>query len=214
MEPSNDTASSVRGVVWKVRPATPSDKQVVEELLRSSYSQLLATDYPNDFLEKALPLICGANDRLLTCGTWYVVENHRSEATNSNEQPPIPTLVGCGGWTADAPRAPGISQASDSKIMHGTLPHLRHFATHPKYTRQGIGSALWARTWKDVCEFYHPKDAKPFSPPGMEVFSTFTARKFYESLGFEVVKKLEIPLAEDVRFPSFLMKRPEGLENK
>lgn len=189
------TALSATKIEWKVRSATLEDKPAVEALLRASYEKLLPRDYSQDILVKALPRICGANERLLTCGTWYVVE-----------APSGTMLVGCGGWTADAPKAPVSNRESSSKGINMTTamcPHLRHFATHPEYTRQGIAKALWGRTYTDVCQHF-----QTHVPPAMEVFSTRTAIPYYQSLGFERVQDIDIPLAEDCLFPSILMKRP------
>ncbi len=109
-------------IQWKVRPATLADKNAVNELLMNSYENLLAADYDQEFLETALPLISKGREELLTCGTWYVVEDPRDG-----------TLTGCGGWTF---RNPAQERAADGR----KVPHLRHFATRADMTRKGIES--------------------------------------------------------------------------
>ena len=178
---------------WNVRPAEPSDKEQVDQLLQKSYSRLLPNDYDDHLLQQALPKITVARDELLTCGTWYVVED-------SDDNPP--RIVGCGGFTLQSPTP---SNGNDSNPQD--TPHLRHFATDPDYARQGIASAIWQRTWQDLCQHFDSQ------PPTMEVFSTLTAESFYASLGFRAVKEVRIPLGEGCEFPAILMRRDVKTES-
>lgn len=164
-------------VEWIVRPTTSKDAAEIESLLTTCYETLLPKDYDADLLAKALPLITKARPELLTCGTWYLVEHPGNGAA-----------VGCGGWS----RSP--TNASHS------VPHLRHFATHPNYVRQGIGKALWSRIRDDIISELGPIT-------DLEVYSTFTAQPFYASLGFEPVERVQLPIHPDFTFPSILMQR-------
>jgi GNAT superfamily N-acetyltransferase len=108
-----------------IRPAAPGDATAVGALLAASYPALLAPSYPAATLAVALPAMTRANPALLACGTWYVAWAEDA-------------LVGCGGWTLAPPgrrRAWRLDEA-----------HLRHFATHPDWTRRGVGAALLARS--------------------------------------------------------------------
>mmetsp|Transcript_27638 Transcript_27638/g.66417 ORF Transcript_27638/g.66417 Transcript_27638/m.66417 type:complete len:130 (-) Transcript_27638:2615-3004(-) len=121
---------------WIVRPATLEDKTAVDELLVNSYTNLLPANYDADFLKTALPLITTAQEELLACGTWYVVEDPSPENT----------LVGCGGFTF---RNPSTQTMKEDRGPGGTMllvPHLRHFATRPDLSRKGIGKAIWIRS--------------------------------------------------------------------
>jgi GNAT superfamily N-acetyltransferase len=171
-------------IQWKVRPATLADKNAVNELLMNSYENLLAADYDQEFLETALPLISKGREELLTCGTWYVVEDPRDG-----------TLTGCGGWTF---RNPAQERAADGR----KVPHLRHFATRADMTRKGIGKAIWNQSWDDIIE-----QSTDGVDTTLEVFSTITAAPFYASVGFEKVKELSLPLADNCNFPCILMRR-------
>lgn len=166
---------------WIVRPSNISDKEAVEDLLRLSYSTLLSKDYEEELLEKALPIICSARPELLTCGTWYVVED-----------PDTSTIVGCGGWT---PRSP----------FNEEIPNLRHFATDPGRLRKGVARAIWDRTWEDFCKSSSEEDSK--EQQIMEVFSTITAESFYASLAFEKIRDIAIPIRDDLQFPAVVMRR-------
>jgi N-acetylglutamate synthase-like GNAT family acetyltransferase len=178
---SSETSAKKGRIEWNVRPASATDKEGVHRLLQTSYSALLPKDYDEDVLTKALPMITGAQPQLLTCPTWYVVEH-----------PTTGEIVGCGGWTRHPPRSSGRPENES--------PHLRHFATDPAYTRQGIARAIWERTWKDISEMVGPTTT-------LEVFSTLTAESFYAAVGFVPIERKEIPLREDCMFPSILMKR-------
>ncbi|KAL3923595.1 MAG: hypothetical protein SGARI_006186 [Bacillariaceae sp.] len=202
-DPSRETKQRI---AWTVRPATKDDKQAVDELLWKSYSHLLKADYDDAFLEKALPKITVARPELLTCGTWYVVEgppDNDDDGDSSDSKP----LVGCGGFTLQSPtNKKDDKDDTNSSATAIDKPHLRHFATDPDHARKGIASAIWKRTWQDLCSHYQTQYQLP-SPSAMEVFSTLTAESFYASLGFQTIQKLEIPLGDDCSFPALLMKR-------
>lgn len=175
---------------WQIRPACPQDTRDVQELLRQSYHNLLQADYADDVLVKALPLITKANEELLACGTWYVAQHAQTKQ-----------IVGCGGWTGQSP-VPSNQDHNDKEYQG--LPHLRHFACHPDWTRTGVASAIWQRSLADMAVAYNGK------VPTMEVFSTLTAIPFYEALGFEKVNPVEIPLQQGAcLFPAMLMRRAE-----
>ncbi|EAQ04478.1 possible acetyltransferase (GNAT) family protein [Pseudooceanicola batsensis HTCC2597] len=105
-----------------VRAAMPADTEGVGRLLARSYRALLAPDYAPATLKDALPLIALANPRLLSCGTYYVLERDDR-------------ILAAGGWTDSSP--------------HGTpgrrgVGHVRHVAVDPEVVRQGLGARLMA----------------------------------------------------------------------
>ena len=57
-----------------IRPTTAADLAAVDALLARSYPKLLKADYPPSVLVTALPVIARAQPKLITCGTYYVVE--------------------------------------------------------------------------------------------------------------------------------------------
>ena len=120
-------------------------------------------DYEEDLLSKVVPYMSTARESLLTCGTWFVVEH-----------PNTKDIVGCGGWTAEAPKMENLAEAGPKQAV--VVPHLRHFACHPQWTRCGVGRAIWNRTWNEIAKQIGPNTS-------MEVFSTLTAVPFYGSLG-------------------------------
>mmetsp|Transcript_24864 Transcript_24864/g.40674 ORF Transcript_24864/g.40674 Transcript_24864/m.40674 type:complete len:228 (+) Transcript_24864:69-752(+) len=214
---------------WTVRPARPQDQAMVQDLLYQSYSNLLANDYGPELLAEALPIICKANPELLSCGTWYVVEANtaatRIPSTGNAPEETTTMLVGCGGFTWQAPIPSTEPQHFQNDSV--TTPHLRHFATHPKYARQGIARAIWNKCRHEICKgppqngHHHQKTNHL---PTMEVYSTLTAVAFYASLGFETVQEVTLPLrgvtrnkddsTECIMFPAMLMRREQGRGKK
>lgn len=78
--------------MFKVRAATKQDIAAVDALLARAYPRLLKPDYPASMLVMALPKISRAQPDLVTCGTYYLVEDEDR-------------LLGAGGWTATPPGA-------------------------------------------------------------------------------------------------------------
>jgi hypothetical protein len=219
---------------WNVRPATIDDANQTAKLLSDSFYTILPQNYDQDTLTKVLPSITTPRQQLLTCGTWYVVED-----------PVTKDIVGCGGWTLRSPanstsqnstanataqnstaqiciaqnatmqnattqnattqNATAQNSTDNSTAQNATardipVPQLRHFATHPGWTRQGIGKALWKRTWRDISDAVGPETP-------LEVYSTLTAEPFYASFGFAPVKRVEVTMVKDCPFPVIFMRR-------
>lgn len=103
-----------------LRTATRQDITAVGDLLAQSYPRLLKADYPASMLVMALPLISRAQPDLVTCGSYYVVEQDGA-------------LLGAGGWTAAAPGSGAITRG---------VGHIRHVVTDANATRRGVGRAL------------------------------------------------------------------------
>jgi N-acetylglutamate synthase-like GNAT family acetyltransferase len=162
---------------YSVRVADPRDNKSVSDLLSASYPVLLAPDYDPRLLSAALPLIINANTRMLASGTYYVA------VTGGG------AIVGCGGWTAEAPGG------GESKPGIG---HVRHFAVHPDWTRRGVGSALL-----NICI----EEAQFRGVGTLECFSTLTAESFYRSAGFVVVDAIAMQLSPAVALPGVLLRR-------
>lgn len=100
-----------------IRPTTQADLAAVDALLARSYPKLLKADYPPSVLVTALPIIARARPELLTCGTYYVVDDAGG-------------ILGAGGWTTDR--------------SIPALGHIRHVVTDDRAVRRGVGRALMA----------------------------------------------------------------------
>jgi N-acetylglutamate synthase-like GNAT family acetyltransferase len=161
-----------------IRPASLDDRQAVSDLFAQSYPDLLPQDYEEAVLMDALPLITKARASLLACGTYFVAECAETDA-----------IVGAGGWT----------DLSPSRGVSGTdLGHVRHVATRPDWLRRGV-----ARSLIDVSL----ASAEAHGMRQMSCMSTYTARPFYEAMGFEETTEVELTLAPGVHFPAVQMRR-------
>ena len=162
---------------YTTRPATPKDSSAVEEVLKASYPALMAVAYDQAVLVPVLKLITKANVSLLASGTYYVAEARGG------------VVIGCGGWSNEKP--PGTDDAACG------AGHLRHFGTHPAWTRRGVGRAIFRR-----CE----AAARSAQVKMLEVCSSLNAEEFYASLGFERVRILSVAMGSHP-FPGVLMRR-------
>ncbi|WP_417835823.1 GNAT family N-acetyltransferase [Thalassospira tepidiphila] len=158
--------------------ATLDDAPAIRALFARSYATFLAPDYAPEILESAMPFLTFAKPELLSSGTYYIA---RTEAGD---------VVGAGGWTAVRPGS------REGDVQPG-LAHVRHFAVDPDHARKGIASMLFDRCVSDA------KASENVTR--FECYSTLTARRFYESLGFRVIGDFEAPFAPDFRFPSLHM---------
>lgn len=103
-----------------VRTATAADLDAVDALLRRVYPKLLKEDYAPSIRVLVLPRISRAQPRLVTSGTYFVVERDAE-------------IVGAGGWTRDG--------------RDGTLGHVRHVVTSDRHLRRGVGRELMAHVF-------------------------------------------------------------------
>jgi N-acetylglutamate synthase-like GNAT family acetyltransferase len=159
-----------------IRRARPGDLAAVDQLLARSYPRLLAADYPPSVMITAVPIISRARPELLASGRYFL-------ALDADGR-----VVGAGGWSAGRPDGSG-----------GTVPetgHVRHVATDPDATRQGIGRRLMTEAMQD---------AAIAGVRRLECLSTLTAVPFYAALGFQVLGRTEVPLAPGIVFPAIRM---------
>ena len=144
-------------------------------MIRASFSSLLTSMYDDISLTSVLPQITRINPTLLSCGTYYIVQNEKTK------------IMGCGGWTHERP-------GTTERIIGEA--HLRHFATHPDFIGRGVGRAIF-----NHCKIM----AKKENIRRFICFATLNAEIFYKSLGFKTKKSMNIELGEGLSLPSLLM---------
>ena len=91
-------------------------------------------------------------------------------------------ILGAGGWTPDG-----------KDKLRG---HIRHLVTDDRHLRRGIGRALIGHSLAV---------ARDAGVRRMECWSTLTAERFYQSLGFRTLGPMEVQLAGGISFPSLRM---------
>jgi len=182
---SNKNEEKKGRIRWHVRPATLEDKEEIERMLESSFSELLRSHYDEEFVKRAVLVVRSPPPDLFECPTWYVVQH-----------PATGVIVGCGGWTIYKPG----SEAEKTEEGEKAYPNLRYFATHPDWVRCGVGRAVWDRVWRDVCEEFGP------STP-MEVYSSLNGESFYASLGFRTVGHVVVNIQQGFPHPCVFLRR-------
>ncbi len=158
-----------------LRVARPADADAISAVLASAYPGLLASDYDPAVLAAVLPAMVRANPGLLASGTYYV------------QVAPGDRIVSCGGWTH---KAPGGGTAGRG------VAHVRHFATHVDWTRNGLGRGIFERCRQAALA----QDVRMF-----RCFSSLGAEPFYAALGFVAVERTVVSLGGDLNFPTVAM---------
>ncbi|HYI39509.1 MAG TPA: GNAT family N-acetyltransferase [Allosphingosinicella sp.] len=161
----------------RLRVAMLEDSDAVSAVLGPSYARLMAAAYPPELLARTLPSITRANPDLLSSGHYYLVEADTGEP------------AGCGGWSADPP-----GRRDDDPHR----AHIRHFATHPDWTRRGVGRLLYKRC---------AADARAAGFTLFECWASLNGEGFYASLGFRPLGRIETQMPGGVLFPAIRMER-------
>jgi N-acetylglutamate synthase-like GNAT family acetyltransferase len=159
----------------KIRVAQPKDATRIDALLQACYPPLMAGSYKAGLLARVLPLMTRSNPALLCSGSYYLAEMVSGEVT------------GCGGWS--------FGQPGSGDLVQG-LAHIRHFATHPDWTRRGIGRALFERS---------ARDAKAAGISRLQAYSSLNAEAFYRAVGFKTLRPVEVELLPGLMLPAVLM---------
>ena len=163
-----------------LRLARPSDLAAVDALLARSYPRLLKADYLPSIMVTLVPMLARARPELLASGRYFVVEGHGR-------------VLGAGGYSLSAPTVRG---AGAGKVLNA-LGHIRHVATDPDATRQGIGRRLMAAVFAAA----GAEGVRHF-----DCLSTRTAVPFYAAMGFTVVGPVEVPITQGMAFPAVRMR--------
>lgn len=150
-----------------------ADAEPISALFAACYPTLMAPAYAPDVLSAALPKMIHANPVLIASGRFYVVEQEGR-------------IIGAGGW------GPAPPSGEDVPV------HIRHFATHPDATGQGVGALCLTR-----CQ----EDARAEGHPALGCFSSLNAEGFYARHGFQRVAARDIPIG-DASFPVIEMRCP------
>lgn len=158
-----------------LRLSRPGDVAAVDLLLGRSYPRLLKADYPPSIMVGLVPLIARARPELLASGRFFVVEDGAGR------------VLGAGGYSLQTRRGVG-----------GALGQIRHVATDPDATRQGIGRRLMQAVFGAA----GAEGVRQF-----DCLATRTAVPFYTAMGFVVVGPVEVPITQGMAFPAIRMQR-------
>jgi GNAT superfamily N-acetyltransferase len=170
------------------RLATIGDLPALVELIPASARVLSRGFYTEAQTEAAIRYIFGPDTRLITDGTYFVVEADG-------------VLAGCGGWSRRRTLYGGdqMKAAEDPLLDPRTeAARIRAFFVHPDFARRGVGSAIL-----DAC--LDAAGAAGFSR--VELASTLPGVPFYRALGFEECEPLEAPMPDGTALPIIRMER-------
>lgn len=160
-----------------VKPATEADREALEELISVCYGQVYPGWYDADVLVDALPAMLKVDAKLLASGRYLGAYKDGK-------------LVGCGGWSTTEPGTGGTQSG---------IGHIRHFATHPDFMRQGVGAAILRACIKAAADADLQR---------LQCFSSLAAEAFYAQEDFAPKQEVTIMLGENIPFPAILMERP------
>ncbi|MEQ9488737.1 MAG: GNAT family N-acetyltransferase [Alphaproteobacteria bacterium] len=97
--------------------------------------------------------------------------------------------AGCGGWSEKTP--------GSGEIIAG-MAHIRHFAVIPEAAGKGVGKLLYTRCRDDAAVVGFRR---------FQVYSSLNAVPFYEKLGFVRIRAIDVPITDEVDFPSVILER-------
>lgn len=157
-----------------VRLATEADRKKLEQLISDCYEEIYPNWYGEEVVYSALTHMLRIDPQLLQSGRYFAAEIEGE-------------LAGCGGWSPASGEAP--------------VGQIRHFATHPKFMRRGVGSAIL-----DRCVAAAEADGITV----LQCFSSLAGEPFYAGHGFEKVQDVSVMLGGDEPFPAVLMERKLG----
>jgi GNAT superfamily N-acetyltransferase len=158
------------------------DVPALEELIPLSVRTLQAAHYSSAQMEAALGPVFGVDRQIIADGTYFVAE-HESR------------IVGCGGWSMrkavfGGDRARG---GADERIDPALDPaRIRAFFIHPDFARRGIGKAILTACESAIV-------SAGFSEA--ELVATLAGEPLYDSFGYKVVERYEVPLARGIALP-------------
>ena len=108
-------------------------------------------------------------------------------------------IAGCGGWSKrktlfGSDHGPG-RENNLLDPLHDNA-RIRAFFVHPDWARRGIGSSIL-----EACE----TAALEAGFKGFELGATITGERLYRARGYEVIERIEVPLANAASLPVIRM---------
>lgn len=173
----------------RLRLATAADVPALAALMDASVRGLSAGFYTNAQVDSALAHLLGIDTELIADRTYYVAEA-------GNE------IVASGGWSKR------LTLHGGDQAKHGPDPiidpavepaRLRAFFVHPRWARRGLATWLFHE-----CSI--AARAAGFS--AFELTATLPGEPLYAALGFEVIERRTVPLADGLELGTARMRRP------
>lgn len=172
-----------------LRVAKLADADAIDELMKASTRDIFPGTYDDRQTEASLRFIASVDRTLIEDGTYFVVEVGGD-------------LVACGGWSRRDKLYTGSGAAAgDARLLDpDTEPaRVRAMFTCAEWTRRGLGRRIL-----QACE----AAAKAEGFRSLALMSTMPGLPLYESYGFEVIERVEIPLPDGTSIAGASMTKP------
>jgi GNAT superfamily N-acetyltransferase len=174
---------------WSLRKAVLTDRDEIASLIAESVRGLSSDVYSKEQIELSITSVFGVDEDVINDNTYFVVETDGA-------------VVGCGGWSRRKTLY-GASVYATSRDPEFADPRIdaskiRAFFIHPKYARQGIGTAILR-----ACE----AEAKAHGFTSAEMMATLPGVKLYRKHGYTGDESVRIPVGEGVVIECIRMKK-------
>jgi len=174
------------GEPFHIRRAIPADVPVLRDLIDLSVRSLQTPDYSQAQIEGALGTVFGVDSQLIGDGTYFVLE-----ATSDRKN----KIVGCGGWSKRKTLfGSDLASAREDGLLDPLCDNakIRAFFVHPEWARRGIGSKILEASESAAAEAGFQ---------GFELGATITGERLYRARGYQVIDRIEVPLANGTSLP-------------
>lgn len=171
-----------------IRLATLADVPALQVLIPLSARELSRNYYTPEQTESAIKYIFGVDTQLLADQTYYLAEAEGQ-------------IVGCGGWSKRKTMFGGDQMKEQQDPLldpKRDAGRIRAFFVHPNLARKGIGRRII-----EACE--NAARAEGFTR--MELVATLPGEPLYAAMGYQVTKRVEIPMADGTTLPAAHMQK-------
>ncbi len=171
-----------------IRVAAMADVPALERLISSSVRALSTGFYTAAQVDAALESVFGVDTQLVTDRSYYVVDG-----------PSGP--VAAGGWSGRRTLYGGdqMKDADDARLDPRTdAARIRAFFVHPEWSRRGLARRLYSECARAAFTAGFRR---------FELMATLPGEPLYLALGFAVVERITLTLANGVEIPFARMTR-------
>jgi len=172
-----------------LRLATLEDEAAIDALMKASTRDLFPNFYDARQTASSVRYISAVDRMLIEDGTYFVAE--------VDGQP-----VACGGWSRRDKLYTGSGEASgDARLLDpATEPaRVRAMFVRSDWTRRGLGRRIL-----EACE----AAAKAEGFRMLALMSTLPGLPLYESYGFRILERADIPMPDGVTIGGASMEKP------
>jgi GNAT superfamily N-acetyltransferase len=172
-----------------LRPATLDDEAAIDSLMKESIRDLFPRFYDARQTESSVQHVAVADRMLIEDGTYFVIEADGE-------------LIACGGWSRRDKLYTGSGVSSgDARLLDPAIEpaRVRAMFVRSDWTRRGLGRRIL-----EACE----AAAKAEGFRTLALASTLPGLPLYESYGFRVLERIDLPMPDGVSIGGATMEKP------